>query len=232
MLHEIRLSVHAGEVVGVTGVVGAGGHDIARAVFGLERVESGEIRLGGEPYVLQGPRQAIGRGLFLVPEDPTRDGLVPVLSVAQNITLVDLPGITRGGLLQLRKERAIAKRYVDELSIATGSIDTEVRNLSGGNQQKVLVAKALALGATVLVLEEPTQGVDVHATAEIHRIIRSLAEGGKAVMVISTDIRDLLQFVDRVVALRGGRVVADLRAVDTDYAHMLDLTVGSLGAVA
>jgi len=232
VLRDIRLSVGAGEVVGVTGVIGAGGHDIARALFGLEHLSSGEIRLLGEPYVPQGPRQAIARGLFLVPEDPTRDGLVPVLSVAQNITIVDLPGITRGGLLSLRKERAIARRYVDELSIATGSIDTPVRNLSGGNQQKVLVAKALALGAQVLVLEEPTQGVDVHATAEIHRIVRSLADGGKAVMVISTDIRDLLQFVDRIVALRGGRAVADLPAGETDYAHMLDLTVGSLGAVA
>jgi len=232
VLHDVRLSVRAGEVVGVTGVIGAGGHDIARTVFGLERLDAGEIRLRGEPYVPRGPRQAIARGLFLVPEDPTRDGLVPVLSVAQNITLVDLPGITRSGVLRLGKEREIAERYVGELSIATSSIDTPVRNLSGGNQQKVLVAKALALGATVLVLEEPTQGVDVHATAEIHRIIRSLAEGGKAVMVISTDIRDLLQFADRVVALRGGRVVADLPAAETDYAHMLDLTVGSLGAVA
>jgi ABC-type sugar transport system ATPase subunit len=232
VLHDIRISVHAGEVVGVTGVIGAGGHDIARTLFGLERLDAGEIRLRGEPYVPRGPRQAIARGLFLVPEDPTRDGLVPVLSVAQNITLVELPGITRGGVLRLGREREIAERYIAELSIATSSIDTPVRNLSGGNQQKVLVAKALALGANVLVLEEPTQGVDVHATAEIHRIIRSLAEGGKAVMVISTDIRDLLQFADRVVALRGGRVVADLPAAETDYAHMLDLTVGSLGAVA
>jgi ABC-type sugar transport system ATPase subunit len=232
VLHEISLCVHAGEVVGVAGVIGAGGHDIARALFGLDRLAAGGVRLGGEPFVPRGPRQAIARGLFLVPEDPTRDGLVTPLSVAQNITLVDLPSITRGGVLQLRKERAIARRYVDELSIQTASIDTPVRNLSGGNQQKVLVAKALALGATVLVLEEPTQGVDVHATAEIHRIIRSLAAGGKAVMVISTDIRDLLQFVDRIVALRGGRVVADLHAGETDYAHLLDLTVGSLGAVA
>jgi ABC-type sugar transport system ATPase subunit len=231
-LQGVELSIRAGEVVGVTGVVGAGGHDLARALFGLEPLSAGTIRLVGKPYVPQGPRQAIARGLFLVPEDPTGDGLVPVLSVAQNITLVDLPGITRGGLLSLKQERAIAERYVDELSIATGSIDTPVRNLSGGNQQKVLVAKALALGAQMLVLEEPTQGVDVHATAEIHRIVRSLADGGKAVMVISTDIRDLLQFVDRVVALRGGRVVADLPAGETDYAHMLDLTVGSLGAVA
>jgi len=232
LLHDVDLSVRVGEVVGVTGVIGAGGHDIARLLFGLERPVSGETRLAGAPYAPAGPKQAIEQGVFLVPEDPTRDGLVPVLSVANNITLVDLPGICRGGLLSKRRERAVAQKFVDELSIATGSIDTPVRNLSGGNQQKVLVAKALAVGARVLVLEEPTQGVDVHATAEIHRIIRALAEGGKAVMVISTDVRDLLEFVDRIVALRGGHVVEDVPAARTDYARILDVMVGSLGAVA
>ncbi|MGA3220281.1 MAG: ATP-binding cassette domain-containing protein, partial [Acidimicrobiales bacterium] len=120
------------------------------------------------------------------------------------------------------------QHYVGELSIATGSVNTAVRNLSGGNQQKVLLAKALTSKAEVLVLEEPTQGVDVHAKAEIHRIVRDLASRGKAVMVVSTDIRDLLQFVDRIVALRAGRVVADVPARRTSYAEILDLTVGSV----
>jgi ABC-type sugar transport system ATPase subunit len=119
-----------------------------------------------------------------------------------------------------------------DLGIATSSVDTLVRNLSGGNRQKVLLAKALAAGASLLVLEEPTQGVDVHSKAEIHRILRELAAGGKAVLVISTDIRDLLEFVDRVLALRAGRVVGDLPAADTSYAQVLDLTVGAAGAVA
>jgi ABC-type sugar transport system ATPase subunit len=140
--------------------------------------------------------------------------------------------VTSAGRLSLRREREIAEAYVRELSIATQSVDTEVLNLSGGNQQKVLLAKALAAGASVLVLEEPTQGVDVHAKAEIHRIVRDLAAAGKAVMAISTDIRDLLEFVDRVVALRDGAVVGDVPAKETSYAEVLDLTVGALGVRA
>ena len=157
-------------------------------------------------------------------------GLVLPLSVANNITLVDLSAITHGGVLDLGRERELGAQYVHDLQIATSSVDTPVRNLSGGNQQKVLLAKALAAGAEVLVLEEPTQGVDVHAKAEIHRIVRDLAADGRAVMVISTDIRDLLLYVDRVVALRDGAVVGELDAADTSYAEVLDLTVGALGA--
>ena len=228
VLHGVDFVVRQGEVVGVAGLIGAGGHDLARALFGLDRPTGGRVALRGRTYDPQGPKQAIAQGIFLVPEDPTRDGLVPVLSVAQNVTLVSLKQVTRRGLLSLRREREVARHYVGELSIATASVNTAVRNLSGGNQQKVLLAKALTSKAEVLVLEEPTQGVDVHAKAEIHRIVRDLASRGKAVMVVSTDIRDLLQFVDRIVALRAGRVVADVAALRTSYAEILDLTVGSV----
>ena len=228
VLHGVDFVVHQGEVVGVSGLIGAGGHDIARVLFGLDRPTAGRVALNGTTYQPHGPKQAIAQGVFLVPEDPAQDGLVPVLSVAQNVTLVSLKAITRRGVLSLRREREVADRYVGELSIATSSVHTAVRNLSGGNQQKVLLAKSLTSKAAVLVLEEPTQGVDVHAKAEIHRIVRDLASRGKAVMVVSTDIRDLLQFVDRIVALRAGRVVADLPARSTTYAQILDLTVGSV----
>ena len=232
VLHDVALAVHAGEVVGITGVIGAGGHEIARLLFGLDRPRTGRLLLGGNAYAPRGPLQAIDRGLFTVPEDAAGEGLVPWLSVAANITLVDLPAITRAGLLSLGRERAFARRFVDRLAIAARSPDTPVRTLSGGNQQKVLLAKALAAEAGVLVLEEPTQGVDVHAKAEIHRIVRALAAEGKAVIVISTDIRDLLEFVDRVVALRDGQVVEDVAAAETSYAELLDLTVGAVKAVA
>jgi len=232
LLHEVNLSLHEGEVLGITGVIGAGGHELARVLFGLVQPESGQVLLGGRPYAPHGPKQALEQGVFLVPEDPDKEGLVPVLSVATNITLVDLPAITRRGALSLRREREIARRYVHDLRIATPSIDTPVRSLSGGNRQKVLLAKGLAAEASLLVLEEPTQGVDVHAKAEIHQIVRELAASGKAVIVISTDIRDLLQFVDRLIALRGGRVVGEAPVGETSYAHTLDLTVGAAGARA
>ena len=231
-LQDINFSILEGEVVGITGVIGAGGNDIARLLFGLSKTETGQVLFEGKRYVSNGPGDAIDHGLFMVPEDPSGEGLVPVLSLSNNITLVDLPAITTFGLLSLRREKKLAQKYVAQLSIATHSIDTPVRNLSGGNQQKVLLAKALQAGTRVLVLQEPTQGVDVTAKADIHRIIRDLAARGKAVLVISTDIRDLLLFVDRIVALRGGRIVADMPAADTSYAEVLDLTVGSLGVEA
>jgi ABC-type sugar transport system ATPase subunit len=232
VLHGVDFVVRQGEVVGVAGLIGAGGHDIASVLFGLDRPTAGHVALRGRAYDPAGPKQSIAQGVFLVPEDPSRDGLVPVLSVAQNVTLVSLRDITRRGVLSLRREREVALHYVRELNIATSSVYTAVRNLSGGNQQKVLLAKALTSKADVLVLEEPTQGVDVHAKAEIHRIVRDLASQGKAVMVVSTDIRDLLLFVDRIVALRAGRVVADVPARNTSYAQILDLTVGSVAGQA
>lgn len=225
-LQDIDFSVAKGEVVGITGVIGAGGHDIAKILFGLGRLRGGHILLEGEPYRPVGPRQAIDRGLFLVPEEPTRDGLIPILSIGNNISLVDLPAITRLIVLSHAKERKQAQRYVEQLRIVTPSTGTPVRNLSGGNQQKVLMAKALEAKARVLVLEEPTQGVDVHAKAEIHKIVRGLANEGRAVVVVSSDIRDLLLFVDRLIAIRAGRIVGDLAGPRTDYAEVLDLTVG------
>jgi ABC-type sugar transport system ATPase subunit len=232
VLHDVDLELHEGEVVGLTGVIGAGGHDVGRILFGLDRAHRGDVLLYDEQYAPRGPKQAIAAGVFVTPEDTAAQGLVLPLSIANNITLVDLPGITRGGALSLRRERELAETFVEDLDIATSSVATEVRNLSGGNQQKVLLAKALDADAKLLVLEEPTQGVDVHAKAEIHRIVRDLAAEGRAVLVISTDIRDLLLFVDRVIALRGGRVVGERAARDTTYAEVLDLTVGSMGVTA
>jgi putative multiple sugar transport system ATP-binding protein len=140
--------------------------------------------------------------------------------------LVDLPAITRLGILQLKEESKTARKYVSMLRIAAPSAVREVAKLSGGNQQKVLLAKALQTKAQLLILEEPTQGVDVNAKEEIHRIVRELAATGKAVLVISTDIRDLLLFTDRMLALREGQIVDDLPASEADYSQVLNLTLG------
>jgi ABC-type sugar transport system ATPase subunit len=233
VLRDVSLSVAAGEVIGITGVIGAGGHELARVLYGLTKPDAGRILLGDAPYTPGGPLEALRTGVCLVPEDPAREGMVPEMSVAANISLVDLPGFTRRGILSLRRERRVAREYVKKLGIATASVDTPVRNLSGGNQQKVLLARALAANARVLLLEEPTQGVDINAKREIHRIIRDLATEGKAAIVISTDVQDLLEFVDRVIALRRGRVARDLPAAETSFAEILDVTVGAdMGAAA
>jgi len=228
-LHGIDLMVRTGEVVGVTGLIGAGGHSLAQVLFGLEQPQSGEVLLGGRPFRPRGPKQAIARGVFVVPEDTARSTLVPLLSLAANVTLADLAAVSHRGFLSLARERELARHFVSELAIASPSVTSPVRTLSGGNQQKVSLAKALNAKANVLILEEPTQGVDVRAKSEIHNIIRDLAGQDKAVIVISTDIRDLLEFVDRLVALRNGKIVADFSAGETSYTQVLDVTIGAQG---
>lgn len=227
ILREIEFAVPAGQVVGVTGIVGSGTNDLARVLFGLLPPLEGQCLLEGRPYAPSRPAQAIASGVFLVPENAARDGLVDMLSVAKNITLVDLPAITRLGFLKLSNEARMAREYVTQLHINPPAIEREVRMLSGGNQQKVLLAKSLQAHARVLVLEEPTQGVDVNAKEEIHRIVRELAAAGKVVLVISTDIRDLLQFTDRMLVLRRGRVVADTPTKATNFTKILTLTLGT-----
>jgi rhamnose transport system ATP-binding protein len=226
VLRNIHLTVPEGQVAGITGILGSGTHDIAQVLFGLMQPVTGEILLRGKPYCARDPRNAIAQGVFLVPENPARDGVVAQMSIAQNITLVALRAITRFGILQLREESATARKYVSMLRIAAPSAVREVAKLSGGNQQKVLLAKALQAKAQLLILEEPTQGVDVNAKEEIHRIVKELAATGKAVLVISTDIRDLLLFADRVLVLREGQIVDDLPAAMADYTKVLNLTLG------
>ena len=213
-------------MVGITGILGSGTHDLAQVLFGLMQPAMGEILIDGTPYTVRNPREAIARGIFLVPENPARDGVVAKMSIAQNITLVDLPAITSLGILQLKEESVTARKYVSMLRIAAPLAVREVGKLSGGNQQKVLLAKALQAKAKLLVLEEPTQGVDVNAKDEIHRIVRDLAATGKAVLVISTDIRDLLLFTDRMLVLREGQIVDDLPASAADYTQILNFTLG------
>jgi ABC-type sugar transport system ATPase subunit len=227
-LRGIDLRLRRGEVLGVTGNIGSGGHDLARALFGLTTPAAGSMQLEGAPYAPRSPRDAIRHGVFLLPENPGRDGVVSRLSVAQNITLIDLRAITRAGWLLLTRERDIGRSYVRRLHVATPDVDREVRTLSGGNQQKVLLAKGLQGRARVLVLEEPTQGVDVNAKEEIHKIVRRFAADGASVIAVSTDIRDLLLFTDRIVVLRAGKIAGERVSRLTDYHAILELTLGSL----
>jgi ribose transport system ATP-binding protein len=226
VLRNINLVVPNGQVVGITGILGSGTHDLAQVLFGLMQPSSGEILLSGTAYSARDPREAIARGVFLVPENPARDGLIAQMSIAQNITLVDLSAITRLGILQLKEESETARKYISMLRIAAPSGVREVAKLSGGNQQKVLLAKALQAKTQLLILEEPTQGVDVNAKEEIHRTVQELAAAGKAVLVFSTDIRDLLLFTDRILVLREGQIVDDLPARIADYSQVLNLTLG------
>jgi ribose transport system ATP-binding protein len=205
-LDAIDLDLHAGEIVGIAGLMGSGRSELARAVFGIDALSSGEIRLRGERVRIRRPAHAIAHGIVLVPEDRRTQGLVLGHSVERNLTLPLLRRLSRGGLLDDGEGAAIAERYVARLGIRARSLDTPVRRLSGGNQQKVVLAKWLATEPDVLILDEPTVGVDVNTRSEIADLVRGLADQGKAVLVISSELAEVLALADRILVLRDGRI--------------------------
>jgi ABC-type sugar transport system ATPase subunit len=214
---SVSLRVAPGEVVGLGGLVGSGRSRVARAVFGDSPERSmgplrGEVLVDGKAFNPRGPRSAVKRGIGFVPEDRKAAGLVLGASVADNIALPQLERLARGGVLRRGAERGIADEQIEALRIKTPSPDTEVQYLSGGNQQKVVLAKWLARGCRVLILDEPTPGVDVGAKAEIYGLIRKLADAGTAVLLISSDLPELLGLSDRVLVMSRGRLVAELEA--------------------
>jgi ABC-type sugar transport system ATPase subunit len=207
---DVSLRLRRGEIVGLAGLVGAGRTEVARVLAGADRPDAGGMRLGGEPFRPRSPREALRRGVVYFPEDRKRDGLVPRLTVRENVTLSVLGRFTRGGVVRRRAEAAAARAAVEEVDLRPPEIERPARTLSGGNQQKVVVARGLMAEARVLLFDEPTRGVDIGAKAELHRQIRALADGGRAVLVISSELPELLALADRVVVVREGRVTGRL----------------------
>jgi ribose transport system ATP-binding protein len=205
-LDGIDLDLYAGEIVGIAGLMGSGRSELARAVFGIDALSAGEIRLRGERVGIRRPADAIEHGIVLVPEDRRTQGLILSHSVEQNLTLALLRRLSRGGLLDDGTGAGIAERYVARLGIGTRSLDTPVRRLSGGNQQKVVLAKWLATEPDVLILDEPTVGVDISTRSEIADLVRRLADQGKAVLLISSELAEVLALADRILVLRDGRI--------------------------
>ncbi len=207
---DISFDVHAGEIVGLAGLVGAGRSEIAQAIFGIEPAAQGTIEVEERPVVLRDPRNAIEHGIGLLPEDRKRQGLVLTMDCKANLTLAMLDRLRGGWLLDRRSERAVAQEYFGWLRIRAPSIDAPVAGLSGGNQQKVALAKWLARKCRVLMLDEPTRGVDVGAKAEIHALIDALAAEGRAVLLISSDLPEVLNLSTRILVLCQGRLVGEL----------------------
>ena len=230
-VHEATLDLRAGEILGLAGLVGSGRTELARVLFGLTPKDDGEIRLRGETISIDSPAQAIARGIGYVPEDRRRHGVVPELSVAHNTTLAVLPRMG-SPLLDGARERALAEDYVARFAIKTPSIDTPVANLSGGNQQKVALARWLATEPRVLILDEPTQGVDVGAKAEIHRWMVDLAEQGLAILMISSELPEILGMSDRIAVMRGGTIVATVDREGATPESVLALAFGRGTAAA
>jgi rhamnose transport system ATP-binding protein len=223
----VTFSVRAGEIVGVAGLVGAGRTELARTLFGLTPADEGEVRIDGVAVSLRSPRDAISHGIAYVPEDRRRHGVIGTMPVRTNVTLASLPSLAGGmAVLGRRRERECAHRYVKDLGIRPPSIDVSVSSLSGGNQQKVALARWLMTSPRVLILDEPTQGVDVGAKADVHREMDRLAARGVAILMISSDLQEVLAMSDRVVVMRRGAVAGIVERGELTPERVLRLALG------
>ncbi len=211
---DINFTVHAGEVLGLAGLMGAGRTEIARAIFGLDRLTSGEIHLHGKKTNIQSPHDAIQKGIGYVSEDRKAFGFIPRLSVRHNITLSSLPRYVRGGFVQPQSESATAESMMADLRIKASSQHQQVTFLSGGNQQKVIIGKVLLSQPDLVILDEPTRGIDVGAKAEIYKLINQLTAKGIAVIMISSELPEILGMSDRVLVLSKGKQTALLTRAD------------------
>jgi rhamnose transport system ATP-binding protein len=222
----VTLRVRAGEILGLAGLVGAGRTELARVLFGLTPADSGEILLKGRPVRVTSPAHAVQLGIAYVPEDRRRHGVILELPVASNTTLAILRKVARGGLIDFAKERDVGASFVQRLGVKTPSVEAPVGNLSGGNQQKVALARWLAAEPSVIILDEPTQGVDVGAKAEIHRLMGELARRGLAIVMISSELPEVLGMSDRIAVMHGGRVVGELDRAEATQERVLELALG------
>jgi len=223
---DISFEVRAGEIVGLAGLVGAGRTEVARAIFGIDRPDGGRVLLDGRPARFASPRQAVRAGLAYVPEDRQSQGLVLPLPIAQNVTLPLLREMSRAGVLRPARERGLAEEYRRWLSMRARSVTQPARDLSGGNQQKVVLAKWLSTRPRVLILDEPTRGIDVGAKAEVHRLIGELAAGGLAILMISSELPEILAMSDRVLVMREGHLAAALPRAEATQERVMAAATG------
>jgi ABC-type sugar transport system ATPase subunit len=213
VLRDISLQIRAGEIVGLAGLVGSGRSELARAIAGADPIDRGTIAVDGIPRRIHSPADAMAAGMAFLPESRTDDGLFIALSLAANTTMADLGAVsTRVGVLRRTIERAKTKSLLDSLSVEPPNPAAKVANLSGGNQQKVLFARWLFRNPRVLILDEPTRGVDVAARAAIHRLINNLADAGTAVLMISSEIEEVLGLAHRVLVMRRGSITREFEA--------------------
>jgi ribose transport system ATP-binding protein len=226
VLRDITFTVHAGEVVGVAGLLGAGRTEMARAIVGADPHDTGSIRIKGAPVLLKHPADAIRRGIGFLPEDRKTQGLIQMLSVGENTTLPSLGRLSRAGFLRRRAAAALAARYAAELRIKTPSLEQLVAQLSGGNQQKVVLAKWLAAGADILIMDEPTRGIDVGAKAEIYELMNQLAARGAGILMISSELPEVLGMSDRILVMRNGAIVTEFDAASATQERVLSAALG------
>jgi rhamnose transport system ATP-binding protein len=222
----VNLKVRRGEILGLAGLVGSGRTEVARVLFGLTPADEGQILLDGRAVPISSPSDAISRGIGYVPEDRRRHGVVLEMSVGENATLAVLRKISRRGLIDFSLQSRIAGSYVDKFAIKTRSLDAPVGTLSGGNQQKVALARWLATDPEVLILDEPTQGVDVGAKAEIHKLMGQLAGRGLGIIMISSELPEVLGMSDRIAVMHAGTIVGEMSRAEATQEKILEMALG------
>ncbi len=230
-LKDVSFELRSGEVLGIAGLVGSGRSELGAALFGIDPITSGTLRVQGESRCLRSPRHAMASGIGLLPEDRRLQGLMMRMSVLQNASLAVLPEISRFGFVHRRQEQALLAPVARQLALACPSTAAPVSQLSGGNQQKVLLARWLLFNPAILFLDDPTRGIDVGAKQDIYRIIDELASAGKAIILVSSELPELLRCCDRILVLNEGRVAAHYDASDATQEKIMSAATNA-GALA
>lgn len=223
---DISLEVRKGEILGLAGLVGAGRTELARLIFGADKLEAGQIYIEGKPVKITSPKQAINLGIGMIPEDRKRHGCLLTRNIMVNTTLSCIRSISHFGFIDKKKEEQITSNYKDYLQIKTPNFEQLVGNLSGGNQQKVVIAKTLAADCKVIIFDEPTRGIDVGAKQEIYKLISKLAEEGNAIIMISSEMEEILGMSDRIIILHEGKISGELSKEEFSQARVLELASG------
>lgn len=226
IVEDVSFRVRQGEILGIGGLVGAGRSELVNAIFGIIEKQSGNIYMEGQEVNIRNPEEAIKKGIALVTEDRKVDGFVGGMSIEQNITLASLKAITEYGMIKAQKEKKAALRYFEELKIKAPDIGAHVNTLSGGNQQKVVLGKWLMTNPKVLILDEPTRGIDVGTKYEIYKIMVNLAKQGMAIIMISSELPELISMSDRIVVLSGGKVAGEIPGKEATQEKVMELATG------
>jgi rhamnose transport system ATP-binding protein len=229
---DVSFAVRAGEIVALAGLVGAGRTEVARAIFGIDRWDAGSVEVDGRRLPAASPTAAMRAGVALVPEDRRQQGLVMDFSIERNVALASLQRVQRGGLIARGAERSFARDWVMRLQLKYGRLTDPVWTLSGGNQQKVVLAKWLARKPKLLIVDEPTRGIDVGTKAEVHRLLSELAAQGVAVLMISSELPEVLGMADRIVVLFEGRVMREFARADATEDAIMHAATGLVETAA
>jgi ribose transport system ATP-binding protein len=227
MFSDINFSLKKGEILGMSGLIGAGRTEIARAVIGADPKDSGEVYLEGEKLNIHASKDAIARGIVLIPEDRRGQGLSLIHSVADNIALVSYRHVFRSVWLKHKGIRELVKEMIDRLSIKTPSAETKVQSLSGGNQQKVVLSKWLSVKPKILILDEPTRGIDVGTKYEIYKLMHRMCNNGVSIILIDSDLEELMVMSDRVLVISRGRLAGVVEKKDINATGIMHLAVGA-----